>query len=88
VLRANTAVKAEEIAGGASNTILIGEVNHAFRPWGHPANWRDPATGINRPNGFGGAPGSGGARFVMMDGSVRFLSQDTDPAVLEALSGK
>ena len=63
VLRANAAAKPEEIPGGASGTILIGEVNHAFRPWGYPANWRDPATGINRPNGFGGATQSRGAGF-------------------------
>ena len=88
VLRANASVKPEDMPGGASNTILIGKVNHDFRPWGYPANWRDPATGINRPGGFGGAPQSGGARFLMMDGSVRFLNQDTDPAVLESLSGK
>jgi len=85
MLRANSAVKIEDVKRGTSNVILVGEVNHAFRPWGHPANWRDPATGINRPNGFGGAPSAGGARFVMMDGSVRFLNQDTDPQVLKAL---
>ncbi len=87
VLRANRAASREELFGETSNTILIGEVNHGFKPWGHPANWRDPATGINRSNGFGGAPGSEGCRFVMMDGSVRSVSQDIDPAVLEALSG-
>jgi hypothetical protein len=87
VLRANAAVNPDKVPGGTSNTILVGEVNHAFRPWGHPVNWRDPATGVNRPNGFGGAPQSGGCQFIMMDGSVRFVRQDVDPAVLEALSG-
>ncbi|MGO8748073.1 MAG: hypothetical protein ACLQNE_19030 [Thermoguttaceae bacterium] len=86
VLRANAAVKLEQLSGGGSNTILIGEVNHAFRPWGDPANWRDPVVGINRPNGFGGPPASRGAKFVMADGSVRFVSQDVDPKVLETLS--
>jgi Protein of unknown function (DUF1559) len=70
-----------------SNTILVGEVNDNFKPWGHPVNWRDPATGINRSaNGFGGPRGAGGAQFLMADASVRFISDRTDPAVLRALS--
>jgi hypothetical protein len=87
VLRANRAVRPEKCPGGASNTILIGEVNHDFKPWGYPANWRDPTTGINQPGGFGGAPNTHACRFVMMDGSVRTISEDVDPHVLEALSG-
>jgi hypothetical protein len=79
-------MKLEEITDGTSNTIAIGEVNHAFRPWGDPANWRDPAIGLNRRGGFGGPPGNGGARFVLADGSVRFLSNDTDPAVMKSLA--
>lgn len=86
VLRANAPMKLEEVTDGTSNTIVIGEVNHAFRPWGDPANWRDPAIGLNRHDGFGGPPGNGGTRFVMADGSVRSLSNDTDPAVVKALA--
>ena len=63
------------------------EVNAGFRPWGHPVNWRDPADGLNGgPRNFGGPPGSGGARFLMAGGSVRFVSAHTDPAVLRALA--
>jgi prepilin-type processing-associated H-X9-DG protein len=69
-----------------SNTILLGEVNGNFQPWGKPGNLRDPAAGINTPGGFGGAEGSGGAQFLMLDGSVRFVSKDVDPEVLKALA--
>jgi hypothetical protein len=57
-----------------------------FKPWGDPTNWRDPAIGIGRPDGFGGPPASYGAHFLMSDGSVRFRGRDNDRKVLEALS--
>ena len=48
-----------EFSDGIANTILIGEVNATFRPWGDPGNVRDPARGVNRsPYGFGGPPGT------------------------------
>jgi hypothetical protein len=33
----------KDITDGAANTLLIGEVNTNFRPWGDPGNVRDPA---------------------------------------------
>jgi hypothetical protein len=87
VLAGNKSMKTSEIKDGAANTLLIGQVNSDFRPWGHPVNWRDPTLGINRtPNGFGGASGAGGAKFLMADGSVRFIKESIDPSVLQALS--
>jgi len=75
----------KHFTNGTANTLLIGEVNANFRPWGDPANVRDPARGINRsPYGFGGPPGTNGALFGMADGSVRFVSDRVSPAVLRA----
>jgi prepilin-type processing-associated H-X9-DG protein len=86
VMSANRGMKFSEITDGA-NTILIGEVNANCVPWGHPFNFRDPAKGINRsPDGFGGARFSGGANFVMADGSVRFVSERVNQGVLRALA--
>jgi hypothetical protein len=76
----------KEITDGTSNTILAGEVNANFKPWGKPGNCRNPQLGINKsPNGFG-SPFLGGAQFLLADGSVRFVSENIDPKVLNALA--
>jgi hypothetical protein len=85
---ANGAIRPfKEFTDGTANTLLVGEVNANFKPWGDPLNVRDPARGINRsPYGFGGPPSRRGALFAMADGSVRFFSERTSPEVLRALA--
>jgi hypothetical protein len=76
-----------DIKDGTSQTLLIGTVTENFKPWGHPANVRDPGRGINKsPDGFGGPPSWKGADFVFCDGSVRQLSEKIDPRVLRQLA--
>lgn len=87
VMSANRSMTLGDITDGASTTLLIGEVNANFKAWGHSANFRDPAKGVNRsPHGFGGAGWRGGAKFLMADGAVRFVSEKTALPVLEALA--
>ncbi|MCC9606499.1 DUF1559 domain-containing protein [Blastopirellula sp. JC732] len=74
-----------DVQDGASNTILLGEINDNFPAWARPRNGRDPAIGLNQRGGFG-APWGSGVYFTMGDGSVRFIPNDVDPEVLRALS--
>jgi hypothetical protein len=74
------------LTDGLANTLLAGEASSTLRPWGDPDNLRDPALGVNQAaDGFGGPDGRGGL-MLLADGSVRFLSRDTDPEVLRALA--
>ena len=88
VLGADNSFTIKEITDGTSNTIMAGEVRENFKPWGDPSNFRDPMLGINKsPNGFGGPYRNlDGANFLLVDGSVRFISDKVDPNVLKALS--
>ena len=88
VLGGDVARKMKDITDGLSNTLMAGEAAGNFKPWGYPANWRDPALGINQtPDGFGGPwKSKKGANFSFADGSVRFIKEDIDPVTLKALS--
>ncbi len=79
-------MKFGDIADGTSQTILAGEVSSNFKPWGHPATWRDPALGLHKsPDGFGG-PTPNVTQFLMADASVRKMRNDANPAVLKAFA--
>jgi hypothetical protein len=85
-LQQNKALRKSDISDGLSNTLFLGDVRFRHKAWGDPSNTRDLTLGINqRADGFG-SNFSGGAHFLAGDGSVRFLSNRTDPQVLEALA--
>jgi hypothetical protein len=78
-----------DIKDGTSQTLLIGTVTENFKPWGHPANVRDPGRGINKsPDGFGGPPSWKGADFVFCDGSVHAMSYNISLATHQALASR
>lgn len=82
-------ISLEEIEDGASNTLAILGVVEGLGPWA--AGGGGTVRGITRrpivngPDGFGsGLPD--GMIAGMADGSVRFLSRDIDPRVLEQMA--
>jgi prepilin-type processing-associated H-X9-DG protein len=73
---------------GTATTVLAGEAAGNYKPWGYPANWRDPALGINRsPDGFGNRY-LAGANLLFADGSVRYLTNEMDGEIVQALATK
>lgn len=91
---ANPHALGRKISATNATVILLGEVCAGFDPWGAPLNSRDPALGI-RTNwsgsnaaqvGFGSRHGPG-ANMCRIDGSVQFLSDQTDTSVLRQLNG-
>ncbi|WP_417393818.1 DUF1559 domain-containing protein [Gimesia chilikensis] len=86
LLGLNGGLRLRDIKDGTSQTIMGGEVKAGIRAWGDPLNFRDPAQGINQGPGTFAGPFGPGANVLIADGSVRFLSEDIDPAVLKALS--
>lgn len=85
----NRSTRIEEIRDGASNTIALMGVRDDLGPWA--AGGRGTVRGlaqrpyVNGPDGFGsGLPN--GMLVAMADGSVRFLSADVDPQIVEHLA--
>jgi prepilin-type processing-associated H-X9-DG protein len=79
-----------EIVDGTSNTVMVSDVAAEGRgPWaqGGTATIRALTTKpyVNGPDGIGG-PHNGGFNVLFADGSVRFVSEDIDEDVLEALA--
>ena len=80
-----------DITDGTSNTLMIGdasEPNASFLAGGKATiRGFSQKPYINGPDGIG-SPHVGGAQFALADGSVRFISENIDEGVLEALATK
>ncbi len=89
--------KFKDITDGTSNTIMAVESCSMSIVWSEPRD-TDPThadISINGPGAVKGQSGSfisswhvGGAHIELADGSVRFMSSETDPAILKKLFTK
>lgn len=85
LLAANRGVATAQI-DDAANTFLAGELGGDFIPWGCPWNWR-PLTSLDASPRTYGRPDKTGGQFLMVDGSVRWITPDVSADVLESLRG-
>ncbi|APZ94992.1 DUF1559 domain-containing protein [Fuerstiella marisgermanici] len=87
----NRATRIRDIRDGTSNTMAVADASqpNASYMQGGKATIRgfSQKPYINGPDGIGG-PHQGGIQVLLADGSVRFISENIDPSVLEALATK
>ncbi|MSR57404.1 MAG: DUF1559 domain-containing protein [Planctomycetaceae bacterium] len=86
VFRGTQPVRMADITDGTANTLAVGEVGAGTAiPWMKPQDidiTLHPT--IGSPGGFGSAH-VGGCHFIMLDGSVRFVSQNINATTLQSL---
>ena len=83
VFTPNKHLKFYYIADGCSTTIAAGEVSAGLRAWGDPDNARDPILGVDPSRTTFGRSDKTGAQFLFLDGSVRFLTPQTDAEIFD-----
>ncbi len=85
----NRTTKFANFLDGTSNTVMVSEASKDFGSWA--AGGKDTIRAltkkpyINGPDGIGG-PFTGGCNMLLGDGSVRFISENIDASLMEALS--
>jgi hypothetical protein len=86
----NRATRLRDVTDGASNTAMISEASKDFGPWAQGGKSTIRALTkkpyINGPDGIGGPWSGPGVQIGLADGSVRFISENIDPSVMEALA--
>lgn len=82
--------KLSDVTDGTSNTIMFGELANSDIHWMEPRDLQFNAIS-NRMNTSGAGLSNvhnGGAYTALVDGSIRYLSEEIDPDVLRALMTK
>lgn len=85
LLHRNSRVKFSELTAGLSNVWLLGESAGNKTPFGYPFNWHELAWPLN-PEAEGFGAWSNGFHLCKADGSVGFLSSQSDSAFVMELS--
>jgi Protein of unknown function (DUF1559) len=52
VIGGDRALPLNAISDGLNSTIMVGEIDADFRPWGYPLNWRDPRSWNQQVKGW------------------------------------
>jgi hypothetical protein len=76
-------VASSDLMAGISHVFLAGEISTDVAPHGYPYNWRELIYPIGSRDSYNGW--KDGSHLVMGDGSARWLSNETDRAIVESL---
>ena len=87
VMHRNSSIRAQDFSTGTSSVALAGDANGNFDPLGYPYQWRDLTAGLGASQSGFGCPTRSITMFVMADGSVRSLSNDTDSQIAVSMAG-
>ena len=71
---------------GIGQTLLVADAYGDYAPFGYPTNWRDVTVGHRKPHGFG-CPAREITQALILDGTVRDISEEIDPALWKQLAG-
>jgi hypothetical protein len=83
----NSSTRLTDLSRGHSQTLLAGEAQNHFEPFGYSYNWRSAASGLNASaDGFGSAVRDV-TLMLLVDGSVRGFSHATDQQVFAEFQG-
>lgn len=85
LLGQNASLSIRDIKDGMTNTLMIGQIRDQIPAWGNPVNWRDPTRQLNSAEAFGSLH-TGVVQFLLVDGSVRSISENVDPLVMRAIA--
>ncbi|QDT65062.1 DUF1559 family PulG-like putative transporter [Calycomorphotria hydatis] len=86
VVRNDRLISKSDIPDGVSNTLMIGEINNAFPPWAEPDTQRNPAAGIGHGSRQFGGYNQSCCQFILVDGSVRCVSNNISLTTLQDLA--
>ncbi len=86
LMHRNSSTRFDDVPGGLSNILLLGEIAGEFRPWANPWTWRLIVGPLNSGAQSYGRPGRDETDFVLADGELKTINNDIDSRVLSQLA--
>ena len=87
LMHRNGSTRMKDITSGTSNTVLLGDANGNYVPFGYPYNWRDILLGLGTSSDGFGCPPRSVTMMLLVDGDVRVFDNKSDAAIVRAMIG-
>lgn len=83
----NSSTRLSDLTSGTSQTFMAGDASDHFQPFGYAYNWRNSTSGLNTSSDGFGCAVRNVTQMLLVDGSVRAFSHETDQHVFAAFRG-